>query len=61
MTAVAEATTAPRMTRVQVWFGDHCIVDWKGNPEYAQRFADAQQRRFMSCRVTTTPVPAPKD
>jgi hypothetical protein len=37
--------------QVQVFFGEHLVVDWHGAAEIAPAVADGLQRRFRSLRV----------
>lgn len=59
----SQPSTAERR-RVRVWFGQHVIADYSADPEHAERYAAAMDRRFAGLRITNDPVPlveAPKD
>jgi len=43
--------------RVQVWFGRHAIATYVADPELAQRYAAAMDRRFPGLRITNDVVP----
>lgn len=36
---------------VQVWFGEHLVIDWHGPADLAPAMADGMRRRFRSLRV----------
>jgi hypothetical protein len=42
---------------VRVWFGEHVIADYSGEPALVVRYANAMRRRFAGLRVTIDPVP----
>jgi hypothetical protein len=46
---------------VRVWFGSHVIAEYAAEPEEAEAYATAMQRRFFGLRVTNEPLgqPAP--
>lgn len=49
--------------QVQVWFGEHLVVDWHGAAELAPSVADGMRRRFRSLRVVgpeLEPVAVPR-
>lgn len=57
MTRLAEHVL-PTDRRVCVWFGEHLIADYIGDPKTAASYEAAMRRRFLSLRVTNEPVSA---
>lgn len=55
MTGLAQPVL-PTDRRVSVWFGDHLIADYIGDPESAALYEAAMRRRFLSLRVTNQPA-----
>jgi hypothetical protein len=50
------ATGTPQRRRVQVWFGSHVIASYCAEPELAERYAAAMDRRFAGLTVTNEPL-----
>lgn len=45
------APAADSLARVQVWFGEHLVIDWTGPADKAPAYAAGMRRRFASMRV----------
>jgi hypothetical protein len=60
MTALADVPR-PAARRVRVWFGEHVIADYTGEPADALRCQAGMTRRFASLRITIEPVTAAVD
>jgi hypothetical protein len=45
-----------RLHRVQVWFGEHLIIDHTDEETTAATFEQAMRRRFPSLVVTRQPI-----
>jgi hypothetical protein len=54
------ATGTPQRRRVQVWFGSHVIANYCAEPELAERYAAAMDRRFAGLTVTNEPLEPPE-
>jgi hypothetical protein len=54
------ATATPQRRRVRVWFGSHVIASYCAEPELAERYAAAMDRRFAGLTVTNEPVEPPE-
>jgi hypothetical protein len=44
-----------------VWFGSHVIANYCAEPELAERYAAAMDRRFAGLMVTNEPLRPPDD
>jgi hypothetical protein len=55
MTTLADLPQ-PTDRRVQVWFGEHLIADYIGDPAAAAKYEAGMRRRFLSLRVTNQPA-----
>jgi hypothetical protein len=54
-------TGTVRRRRVRVWFGMHVIADYCAEPDLAQRYAAAMDRRFAGLKITNEPLPPDDD
>ncbi|HEU4947809.1 MAG TPA: hypothetical protein VFT31_11700 [Kribbella sp.] len=45
--------------QVQVWFGKHVIASYVADPEHAERYAAAMDKRYAGLKITNEPVPLP--
>lgn len=45
-----------KLCRVEVWFGEHLIIDHTDEETAAFAYEQAMRRRFASLRVTNEPV-----
>ncbi|RZU13966.1 hypothetical protein EV645_4826 [Kribbella rubisoli] len=57
MTALTDIPR-PAARRVRVWFGEHVIADYTGEPADALRYQAGMTRRFASLRITIEPYAA---
>ena len=48
----------PPRRRVRLWFGQHQLADFIGEPAAATRYEAAMRRRFPGLEITNDPVPA---
>ncbi|MDX6237623.1 MAG: hypothetical protein QOG10_2438 [Kribbellaceae bacterium] len=55
------ATGTSQRRRVRVWFGSHVIANYCAEPELAERYAAAMDRRFAGLMVTNEPLQPPDD
>ena len=47
----------PARRRVRLWFGQHVIADYIGDPAGATRYESAMRRRFPGLDITNDPLP----
>ena len=45
-------TTSSSRRRVRLWFGQHQIADYIGQPAHADRYEAAMRRRFPGLQIT---------